>query len=204
MKIVEVQNLGENFFGHVTNPMVPWRSPPMGHCRPYFCFLKKSIFLVVRWVNKWAWPNNKQKNKNKNRARIQFSPRGLGPSPEIFRVDADHMAAHLTSKVVWGPNPTNGDIAPKRCQKCHAPDQVNDKMLLPHINERRQIERHSAGLVATCCFKIGCTPLYKNFHPNSHRCNRQAVNERKEVTLNDIKKARRLNSNRKGCWQLSL
>jgi len=38
------------------------------------------------------------------------------------------MAAYLTSKVVWGPNPTNGDIAPKRCQKCHAPGQLNDSL----------------------------------------------------------------------------
>jgi len=44
------------------------RSPLMGHYRPYFCFSKKSIFLVVRWVNKWAWPNNKQTNKRESEA----------------------------------------------------------------------------------------------------------------------------------------
>jgi len=68
MKIVKVKNLGENVFGHVTNLMVPGRSPLMGHYRPYFCFSKKSIFLVVRWVNKWAWPNNKQTNKRESEA----------------------------------------------------------------------------------------------------------------------------------------
>ena len=31
----------------------------------------------------------------------------------IFRVDVDHMAAHFTSNVVWGPNPTNRVIVTK-------------------------------------------------------------------------------------------
>jgi len=44
------------------------------------------------------------------------------------------MAAHLTSKVVWGPNPTNRVIAPKRSQKCHAPDRLNDKMCYASID----------------------------------------------------------------------
>jgi len=95
----------------------------------------KPIFLVVRWVNKRVWPNNKQTQKLRaKKPRIQFSTGGLAPSPEIFRVDADHIAAHLTLQVVWGPNPTNGDTAQKRCQKCHAPDRVNDKMCgTPHL-----------------------------------------------------------------------
>jgi len=79
------QNFWENVFGHVTNFMAPGRSPPMGHYCPYFCILKKSIFLAVRWVNirprvnKWAWQTKK------NRARIQFSPTGLGPQPWDFQ-----------------------------------------------------------------------------------------------------------------------
>ena len=56
---------------------------------------------------------NKNKNKrNKNLGKIEFSPRGLAHRREIFTIDAAFVAAYFPSRVVWGPNPMNGDISP--------------------------------------------------------------------------------------------
>ena len=53
-------------------------------------------------------------NKQKGLAKIDFSPGGCrAHGPEIFKVDAAFVAAHFPSRVVWGPNPTNGVISPK-------------------------------------------------------------------------------------------
>ena len=55
-----------------------------------------------------------QTNKQKTSRKSNFLPGGLAHGPEIFRVDAAFVAAHLPRRVVWGPNPMNGVISPKR------------------------------------------------------------------------------------------
>jgi len=96
-------------------------SPPMDHYRPYFVFRKISI-LVVRWLNKWAWPTNKKNkqktNKQKPRANLIFSE-GAWPPATIFwgSMGTIIMSAHFTSEFVWGRNQTNRVIATKLCQK---------------------------------------------------------------------------------------
>ena len=61
--------------------------------------------LAERYVTREA-------NK-KNSRKSNFLPGGLAHGPEIFRVDAAFVAAHFPSRIVWGPNPTNGVISPK-------------------------------------------------------------------------------------------
>jgi len=59
------------------------------------------------------------RNKKKTSRKLNFLRGGLAHGHEIFRVDAAHMAAHFPSRVVWGPYPTNGDIAPFRPSHAH-------------------------------------------------------------------------------------
>ena len=47
-----------------------------------------------------------------NSQKSNFLLGRLANGNEIFRVDAAFMAAHF--RVVWGPNPTNEVISPKR------------------------------------------------------------------------------------------
>ena len=55
-----------------------------------------------------------KKTKQKTSRKSNFLLGGLAHGPEIFRVDAAFVAAHFPSRFVWGPNPTNEDIWPKR------------------------------------------------------------------------------------------
>ena len=50
----------------------------------------------------------------KTSEKSNFLVGGMAHGPEIFRVDAAFVAAHFPPGVVWGPNPTNEDILPKR------------------------------------------------------------------------------------------
>ena len=54
------------------------------------------------------------KRYEKKTQKSNFLLGGLAQGPEIFRVDAAFVAAHFPPRVVWGPNPTNWDISPKR------------------------------------------------------------------------------------------
>ena len=54
------------------------------------------------------------KKKTKTSEKSNFLVGGLAHGHEIFRVDAAFVAAHFPPRVLWGPNPTNGDISPKR------------------------------------------------------------------------------------------
>ena len=56
----------------------------------------------------------RSKRSKKTSEKSNFLVGGLAHGREIFRVDAAFVAAHFPPRVVWGPNPTNGDISPKR------------------------------------------------------------------------------------------
>ena len=66
------------------------------------------------YFGRQAWRTNKQTKTKKTSRKSNFLPGGLAHGPEIFRVDAAFVAAHFPPRVVWGPNPTNGVISPKR------------------------------------------------------------------------------------------
>jgi len=54
------------------------------------------------------------RRKQKKLGKSNFIVGGLAHDREIFRVDAAFVAAHFPPRLVWGPNPTNGVISPKR------------------------------------------------------------------------------------------
>jgi len=71
------------------------------------------MYIVVDISADKRYVQTNKKTKKTSR-KSNFLPGGLAHGPEIFRVDAAFVAAHFPPRVVWGPNPTNGVISPKR------------------------------------------------------------------------------------------
>ena len=108
--------------------------PAPGTCWNIFLFsLEIDVVGDINDHKRYAANKKKQKKPRQNR---NFS-QGAWPTahgPEIFRVDAPYVAAHFPSRVVWGRNSTDGDMAPKRPSHAHFSEKLMHRCACAHNN----------------------------------------------------------------------